>query len=179
MISNERGRDTAGNAFWLSSLLLCGSPVGCGEKLNVGWNDIIDAGGPAATQGVATIMDAPPIDGVTFDAAARVEADAAPPAPDAAPASDADLPLPFDSSAPIIVNNDGPFDNWLGEHAVLSLLDGRQLVGLIINDSWAWPNLDSNLAGWQELVSAARADGLGSVPVERGHPTHRFGLEVR
>jgi hypothetical protein len=39
-----------------------------------------------------------------------------------------------------------------------------QLAGIIINDSTAWPDLDSNVSGWSDLVAAARASGIGDVP---------------
>ncbi len=153
--------------------------AGCSKKLDVGWNDEVVEVDASPTPSVAPTASTtptaaptqtaetdgpPPVDPPdaalpTEGGASTVEADAS----DAAPALD-DFPLPFDPSTPMIVNNDGPFDNWQGEHAILAAARGQQLVGLIINWSWAWQDLDSNLAGWQELVAAARADGIQGIP---------------
>jgi hypothetical protein len=119
----------------------------------------VDAGSMSVDAGDVSVVEA-------RDASSPIEAASDSLVPDGADDSwpPDSLPLPLDPSVPIIVNNDGPFDNWQGEHAVLSVLEGRQLLALIINDSWAWPDLDSNVAGWQRLVEAARADGVEGIP---------------
>jgi hypothetical protein len=73
--------------------------------------------------------------------------------------------LPVDERSPVILNNDGPQDNWQGEYALLLANAGRlQLAGIVINDSGAWPDLDANMTGWNELVAAARASGMRNAP---------------
>lgn len=74
-------------------------------------------------------------------------------------------PLPVDERNPVIVNNDGPRDNWQGEYALLLSSARRlQLAGIVINDSTAWPDLGANASGWSDLVAAARASGMRDVP---------------
>ena len=74
-------------------------------------------------------------------------------------------PLPVDERNPVILNNDGPTDNWQGEYALLLASARRlELVGIVINDSSAWPDLGANLTGWNELVAAARASGMRNAP---------------
>ena len=74
-------------------------------------------------------------------------------------------PLPVDERNPVILNNDGPTDNWQGEFALLLASARRlELVGIVINDSSAWPDLGANLTGWNELVAAARASGMRNAP---------------
>lgn len=73
--------------------------------------------------------------------------------------------LDVDSRNPIVLCNDGPMDNWQGEFAVLlSNFDGPKVVGLIVNESPAWPNLSDNVDGWKDLSSAAQASGLTALP---------------
>ena len=65
----------------------------------------------------------------------------------------------------MLLTNDGPHDNWQGEYAILlASAHGPELVGIVVNQSAAWPNLDSNLEGWRNLVGAARDSGLANVP---------------
>jgi len=74
-------------------------------------------------------------------------------------------PLPVDERNPIILCNDGPSDNWQGEFAMLfASTGGPPLVGLVINAAWPWTDLDGNMAGWQEMVNAARDSGLKGIP---------------
>ncbi len=74
-------------------------------------------------------------------------------------------PLPVDARNPVVILNDGASDNWQGEYAVLLANSGGPLLaGIVINDSWNWPELDENLAGWQEMVIAARDGGLANIP---------------
>ena len=73
--------------------------------------------------------------------------------------------LPVDERNPIVLVNDGAADNWQGEYAVLLANGGGPpLAGIVVNKSMAWPDLDANVAGWRELVSAARASGLRNIP---------------
>jgi hypothetical protein len=73
--------------------------------------------------------------------------------------------LPVDERNPIVLANDGAFDNWQGEYAALFANGGGpKLAGIIVNASGAWPDIDANIAGWRQLVDAARASGLGDIP---------------
>lgn len=72
--------------------------------------------------------------------------------------------LPVDERNPVVVVNDGYTDNWQGEQALLLANSGTTLAGIVVTDSGAWPNLDTNLAGWQAMVNAARASGMKNAP---------------
>jgi len=73
--------------------------------------------------------------------------------------------LPVDARNPILLVNDGAYDNWQGEYAVLlANHGGSQLAGIVVNESSIWPDINVNLEGWRGLVSAARASGLGDIP---------------
>jgi hypothetical protein len=73
--------------------------------------------------------------------------------------------LPVGPKNPVVLVNDGPRDNWQGEYAVLlSERGGAPLVGIVVIAGGQWFDLDANLTGWQELVTAARASGLTGVP---------------
>ena len=73
--------------------------------------------------------------------------------------------LPVDYRNPIVLCNDGYYDNWQGEYAMLlSSTGGPSLEGIVINDSWPWPELEENMAGWREMVTAAREGGLRDIP---------------
>jgi hypothetical protein len=73
--------------------------------------------------------------------------------------------LPVDQRNPIILLNDGAYDNWSGEYAILLANGGGpKLAGIIVNTSGPWPNLDTNMAGWRGLVAAATASGLRDIP---------------
>jgi hypothetical protein len=73
--------------------------------------------------------------------------------------------LPVDERNPILLANDGAYDNWQGEYAVLLANGGGpKLAGIIVNTSSPWPDLDTNIAGWRGLVAAARASGLRNIP---------------
>jgi hypothetical protein len=74
-------------------------------------------------------------------------------------------PLPVDERSPILLSNDGPYDNWQGEYAlVLASLGKINLVGIIVNSSTVYPNIDDNVQGWRDMVSAARASGMHNIP---------------
>jgi hypothetical protein len=73
--------------------------------------------------------------------------------------------LPVDERNPLVVLNDGAFDNWGTEYAVLLAHDGGpELAGIIIGTSGPWPELDVNVAGVRDLVLAARKSGLRNTP---------------
>jgi hypothetical protein len=73
--------------------------------------------------------------------------------------------LPVDQRNPIVLVNDGAYDNWFGEYAVLLAGDGGpQLAGIVVNASTSWPDIQANVAGWQALVAAARGSGLQNIP---------------
>ncbi len=73
--------------------------------------------------------------------------------------------LPVDERNPILLANDGAYDNWQGEYAVLLANGGGpRLAGIIVNTSAPWPDLAKNIAGWRGLVAAARASGLRNIP---------------
>jgi len=84
---------------------------------------------------------------------------------------DASNELPVNAESTLILNNDGPTDNWQGELAFLLAGKGVDLAGLVINDSGAWPDLDSNLEGWQMMRAAASASGIEGLP----EPTRSSG----
>lgn len=74
-------------------------------------------------------------------------------------------PIPVDERDPIILCNDGAFDNWQGEHAILfANSGGPALAAIVINSAWPWTDIDENMAGWQQMVDAARASGLQGIP---------------
>jgi hypothetical protein len=61
--------------------------------------------------------------------------------------------------------NDGAYDNWQGEYAVLlANHGGSKLAGIVVNDSANWPDINVNVGGWRALVRAARVSGLGDLP---------------
>jgi hypothetical protein len=73
--------------------------------------------------------------------------------------------LPVDSRNPIILLNDGAYDNWFGEYAVLLANGGGSpLAGIIVNQTSDWPNIETNVGGYRDLVAAARSSGLQNLP---------------
>lgn len=80
--------------------------------------------------------------------------------------------LQVDDRNPIVLCNDGYSDNWEGEYALLFASTGSiSLVGLVINDGWPWTNLDENITGWQQMLTAARDSGLRNVPEITSSPS--------
>lgn len=75
-----------------------------------------------------------------------------------------DTGLPVDGSNRVILSNDGATDNWQGEFALLLVATGLTLDGLIINDSGAWPDLESNVSDWQAMSDAASQSGIRGFP---------------
>jgi hypothetical protein len=73
--------------------------------------------------------------------------------------------LPVDERNPILLMNDGAYDNWQGEYAILlANAGGPALAGIVVNTSGPWPDIDTNIAGWRAMVQAARDSGLRAVP---------------
>jgi len=73
--------------------------------------------------------------------------------------------LPVDERNPVIISNDGWSNNWAGEYAVLfANYGGPPLVGIVINASAYWTELNANVTGWNKFVDAARLSGLTQVP---------------
>src|SRR5262245_54342016 len=72
--------------------------------------------------------------------------------------------LPVDQRNPLIVVNDGAYDNWSGEYAVLLAASGLDLAGIVVNANADWPDIQTNVDGWRGLVSAARASGIRGLP---------------
>jgi hypothetical protein len=73
--------------------------------------------------------------------------------------------LPVDERNPIILINDGAYDNWSGEYAVmLANGGGSPLVGIIVNEDSDWPDIQTNVSGYEQLVAAARSSGLQNIP---------------
>jgi hypothetical protein len=69
--------------------------------------------------------------------------------------------LPVDDRNPVVLCNDGPYDNWQGEDGILfANTGGPPLAGIVVSDSDPWPDLADNLDGWRSMVAAARASGL-------------------
>jgi len=73
--------------------------------------------------------------------------------------------LPADARNPAILINDSFSDNWSPEFAALFANNGGpQLTGIIVNASLYWPDLNANVAGWNDFVTHARASGLQGLP---------------
>ncbi len=73
--------------------------------------------------------------------------------------------LPVDERNPIVLLNDGAFDNWQGEYAVLLAGAGEvKLAGIVVGTSGPWPEIERNASAWRELVKAARGSGLQNIP---------------
>jgi hypothetical protein len=79
--------------------------------------------------------------------------------------SDLDNGLPVSAENPVILVNDGPFDNWQGEYALLfAHAGGPPIAGIVVGVGRTWPDLEANLTGWRDLVAGARDSGLTEVP---------------
>jgi hypothetical protein len=73
--------------------------------------------------------------------------------------------LPVDQRNPIILLNDGAYDNWSGEYAImLANGGGSPLAAIIVNETSDWPDLQTNVGGYRDLVAAARSSGLENLP---------------
>lgn len=73
--------------------------------------------------------------------------------------------LPVDARNPVILSNDGAYDNWQGEYAMLlAQAGGPALAGIVVSTGGSWFDLDANMSAWQELVTRAKESGLSGVP---------------
>lgn len=163
-IGNPSQRARFATSFAISAAL-----VGCHRgALDAGWNRAEEE--PIAPDAPRPQPDPPPPDPVRVDAAVPIARDAgsaAPPEP--APSSNPDAgatgPLPVSARNAVIVSNDGTFDNWQGEYALLfAQAGGPRVAGIVVGIGRTWPDLATNLSGWQELVTRARDSGLTGVP---------------
>lgn len=79
-----------------------------------------------------------------------------------------DLPhglLPVDERNPVLIDNDGWSDNWMGEYAALLANNGGPaLTGIIVNKTAYWVDGAANTSGWKRMVAAARTSGLKGIP---------------
>jgi len=83
--------------------------------------------------------------------------------------------LPVDERNPILLSNDGVYDNWQGEYAMLlASTGGPQLAGIAVGTSVNLPDIEQNIAGWRGLVEAAHASGLTDIP----DPTASIGAKL-
>jgi hypothetical protein len=73
--------------------------------------------------------------------------------------------LPVDERNPIVLLNDGAYDNWSGEYAVLLANGGGSpLAGIIVDETADWPNIQTNFGGYTDLIAAAGSSGLKNLP---------------
>jgi len=73
--------------------------------------------------------------------------------------------LPVDERNPIILTDDGAFDNWAGEYAMLLANGGgAELAAIVVSASPAWPSITDNVDGFHELLLAAHQSGLRNIP---------------
>ena len=73
--------------------------------------------------------------------------------------------LPVDQHNPIILLNDGAYDNWFGEYAVLLANGGgNPLAGIVVDQGPDWSDIQKNVGGYRDLVAAARSSGLTNLP---------------
>lgn len=73
--------------------------------------------------------------------------------------------LPVDHRNPIILLNDGAYDNWSGEYALLLANGGGSpLAGIVVDETSDWPDIETNVGGYRDLVDAARSSGLTNLP---------------
>jgi len=79
--------------------------------------------------------------------------------------NDSNGKLSVDDHNPVILLNDSWSDNWSPEYAALFANNGGPLLaGIVVNASQYWPDLNANLAGFKDLVTAARGSGLRGIP---------------
>jgi len=76
--------------------------------------------------------------------------------------------LPVDERNPILLVNDGVYDNWQGEYAILlASSGGPKLAGIVVGTSPNSNKIDDNVLGWRKLVEAAKDSGLSDTPEPR------------
>lgn len=90
--------------------------------------------------------------------------------------------LPVGPENPVILCNDGAYDNWQGEYAILlASVASPKLAGIVISTGGMWSDLAANRSGWQELVTAGRSSGLTMLPdpiASTGQPLARPADDV-
>lgn len=73
--------------------------------------------------------------------------------------------LPVSAENPVILCNDGAYDNWQGEYALLlAQSGGPKLAGIVVSTGGTWSDLGANFSAWSELVTRARDSGLVGLP---------------
>lgn len=73
--------------------------------------------------------------------------------------------LPVDERNPFLLMNDGVYDNWQGEYAILlASTGGPKLAGIAVGTSPNLTKIDENVEGWRRLVDAAHTSGLSEIP---------------
>ena len=73
--------------------------------------------------------------------------------------------LPIDERNPIILTNDGARDNWDGEYALSFAGRGEiDLLGIIVTATSYYPDIESNVQDWRDMVKAARDSGISHLP---------------
>jgi hypothetical protein len=73
--------------------------------------------------------------------------------------------LPVDGRNPTLLIGDGYVDNWQGEYALLYAATERlSLVGIVVDTSPTWTNIDDLMAGWRQMTAAANQSGMKHVP---------------
>jgi hypothetical protein len=83
--------------------------------------------------------------------------------------------LPVDQRNPVILLNDSPFENWMGEYAMLlANSGGPKLVGIIVVTGGINTKMEDSYWGWQDMFDAAQSAGLRDIPV----PTTSFSKEL-
>ena len=83
--------------------------------------------------------------------------------------------LPVDERNPILLTNDGVYDNWQGEYAILlASSGGPRLAGIVVGTSPNLTKIDDNVTGWRGLVKAAHDSGLSDIP----EPTASIGAKL-
>lgn len=73
--------------------------------------------------------------------------------------------LPVDQRNPLVLLNDGAYDNWFPEYAILlAATGGPPLAGIIVNTSAEWPDIQANVKGYRDVIFAARSSGIANLP---------------
>jgi hypothetical protein len=73
--------------------------------------------------------------------------------------------LPVDGRNPVILLNDSPNENWMGEYAMLlANSGGPKLAGIIVVTGGVNKEIEDSAWGWQDMVEAAEAGGLRDIP---------------
>jgi hypothetical protein len=77
--------------------------------------------------------------------------------------------LPVDERSPLLLVNDGARDNWQAEYAiVLAARQRLRLVGMVVDSSTVYPELEANVSEFRQLIRAARDSGMQQLPDPTG-----------